>query len=566
MRGPPRRASSPAALRDASAAYPARMEAALRAIPSVERVLQEPAARALAERAGRAVAAQRVREALAAERDAVRAGEPAAGADVLAARAAAAEEPSLRPVLNATGVIVHTNLGRAPLAAEAVAAVAATAGGYANLELDLRTGGRGSRQSHVEPLLLRADRRRGGARGQQQRGRAGAGAGGVRGRAARSSSRAASSSRSATASASRRSSPRRARAWSRSAPRTAPGPADYERAIGPETALILRAHPSNYRIVGFTEDVAAGARWSPSAASAASRSSTTSARACWRATPCWPASRTRAARSPPARRSPASAATSCSAGRRPGSSSARPRRGRALPPPPAGAGAAASTGSRWPRWRRRCACTATRRSPAPRCPCCGWRTSRSTPCAPARSGWPQAARRRGRRVRGARRRRRPAGARPAESAACALPDPRGELQAAAARGLAAARRTRASRGGCCSTRARCATRTSSPVRRLRRGRAGAARGLMALTLGTAGHIDHGKTALVEALTGTNTDRLEEERARGISIELGYAGSTSATGCGSRWSTCRATSASCARWSPGPPASTSRCSAWPATTG
>src|SRR5436190_910410 len=43
-----------------------------------------------------------------------------------------------------------------------------------------------------------------------------------------------------------------------------------------------------------------------------------------------------------------------------------------------------------------------------------------------------------------------------------------------------------------------------------------------LTLGTAGHIDHGKTALVEALTGKNTDRLEEEHRRGISIELGYA--------------------------------------------
>ena len=43
-----------------------------------------------------------------------------------------------------------------------------------------------------------------------------------------------------------------------------------------------------------------------------------------------------------------------------------------------------------------------------------------------------------------------------------------------------------------------------------------------LTLGTAGHIDHGKTALVVALTGTNTDRLPEERSRGISIELGYA--------------------------------------------
>src|SRR5947208_1586223 len=43
-----------------------------------------------------------------------------------------------------------------------------------------------------------------------------------------------------------------------------------------------------------------------------------------------------------------------------------------------------------------------------------------------------------------------------------------------------------------------------------------------LTLGTAGHIDHGKTALIGALTGTNTDRLPEEQARGISIELGYA--------------------------------------------
>src|SRR5690348_7524912 len=43
-----------------------------------------------------------------------------------------------------------------------------------------------------------------------------------------------------------------------------------------------------------------------------------------------------------------------------------------------------------------------------------------------------------------------------------------------------------------------------------------------LTLGTAGHIDHGKTALIRALTGVNTDRLPEERARGVSIELGYA--------------------------------------------
>src|SRR5438477_90976 len=58
--------------------------------------------------------------------------------------------PSLRRVINATGVIVHTNLGRAPLARDARAALAAGALGYSNLELDLDSGGRGSRRSHVE--------------------------------------------------------------------------------------------------------------------------------------------------------------------------------------------------------------------------------------------------------------------------------------------------------------------------------------------------------------------------------------------------------------------------------
>jgi L-seryl-tRNA(Ser) seleniumtransferase len=61
--------------------------------------------------------------------------------------------PSLRPVINATGVVLHTNLGRAPLAAPALAALDAVARGYSNLELDLSSGRRGSRQAHVEPLL-----------------------------------------------------------------------------------------------------------------------------------------------------------------------------------------------------------------------------------------------------------------------------------------------------------------------------------------------------------------------------------------------------------------------------
>jgi L-seryl-tRNA(Ser) seleniumtransferase len=61
--------------------------------------------------------------------------------------------PSLRPALNATGIVVHTNLGRAPLAPEAIAAIAEVAHGYSSLELDLSTGKRGSRQRHAEALL-----------------------------------------------------------------------------------------------------------------------------------------------------------------------------------------------------------------------------------------------------------------------------------------------------------------------------------------------------------------------------------------------------------------------------
>jgi L-seryl-tRNA(Ser) seleniumtransferase len=68
-------------------------------------------------------------------------------------RVRAALEPSLRPVLNATGVVLHTNLGRAPLSAAALARVQAVARGYSNLELDLATGERGSRQDHVAALV-----------------------------------------------------------------------------------------------------------------------------------------------------------------------------------------------------------------------------------------------------------------------------------------------------------------------------------------------------------------------------------------------------------------------------
>ena len=111
----------------------------LRALPSVDRL-----------------ATMVARAELQARREELLDGGSAAAGDEqvdLVARARARLRPHLRRVLNATGVVVHTNLGRAPLAAEARAAVAAVADGYSNLELDLSTGERGSRHSHVEELL-----------------------------------------------------------------------------------------------------------------------------------------------------------------------------------------------------------------------------------------------------------------------------------------------------------------------------------------------------------------------------------------------------------------------------
>ena len=121
---------------------------ALRSLPAVDALAGAiDAPRAVALAAARAVLAERRAELL---------GGGAGEADLEArarGAAAAALRPSLRRVLNATGVIVHTNLGRAPLAAAAREAVTAAAEGYSNLEWDLAAGARGSRHDHVEALL-----------------------------------------------------------------------------------------------------------------------------------------------------------------------------------------------------------------------------------------------------------------------------------------------------------------------------------------------------------------------------------------------------------------------------
>ena len=99
------------------------------------------------------------RQALDAARQAIFAGEPAASHDeliLLAERILRAElQPTLRPVINATGVIIHTNLGRALLSSAACAAMDQAARSYSNLEYDLQTGQRGSRYVHAEQLLCR---------------------------------------------------------------------------------------------------------------------------------------------------------------------------------------------------------------------------------------------------------------------------------------------------------------------------------------------------------------------------------------------------------------------------
>jgi L-seryl-tRNA(Ser) seleniumtransferase len=120
----------------------------LRALPAVGEV-------AAALDAPHALAVTAARRAIDEHRTAVLAGGDASGDLIERARELLAEleRPSLRPVINATGVIVHTNLGRAPLAAAAREAVARAARGYCNLELDLAGGERGSRHAHVEGLL-----------------------------------------------------------------------------------------------------------------------------------------------------------------------------------------------------------------------------------------------------------------------------------------------------------------------------------------------------------------------------------------------------------------------------
>ncbi len=129
----------------------------LRDLPSVERVLSHERLAPLSERFRRDWLTNLVRQRLDEARNAIRSGKSNPTLDELASSVAQRAERLGRawpqPVINATGVVLHTNLGRAPLSAEAVEAVERAAQGYSNLEFELETGERGSRQARIGPLL-----------------------------------------------------------------------------------------------------------------------------------------------------------------------------------------------------------------------------------------------------------------------------------------------------------------------------------------------------------------------------------------------------------------------------
>jgi L-seryl-tRNA(Ser) seleniumtransferase len=134
------------------------MTDSLRQLPSVDKLLQSPSIQLLIDEHGRGPTVEALRDALADARAAIVDGSdsPKQEALVEAVRVRFQQQAlaRLQPVINATGVIIHTNLGRAPLSKAALEAMTAAARGYSNLEFDLDSGSRGGRGQSVERLLM----------------------------------------------------------------------------------------------------------------------------------------------------------------------------------------------------------------------------------------------------------------------------------------------------------------------------------------------------------------------------------------------------------------------------
>ncbi|MCJ7655108.1 MAG: L-seryl-tRNA(Sec) selenium transferase, partial [Dehalococcoidia bacterium] len=133
------------------------MENELRRLPSVDKLISEERIRQLREIYTHSLVVDVVRQRLEESRLAIMRGSSCPSSDEIVdsicSRLQTLAQSSLRPVINASGVILHTNLGRAPLSKEATAAMELVAADYCNLEFDLDSGARGSRNVHIEQLL-----------------------------------------------------------------------------------------------------------------------------------------------------------------------------------------------------------------------------------------------------------------------------------------------------------------------------------------------------------------------------------------------------------------------------
>jgi L-seryl-tRNA(Ser) seleniumtransferase len=220
-------------------------------LPAVGSLLNEPAYRRLQERYPRGLVADAIRDQLAAERDS---GVLADGDRLasVAVQLASWTAPRLRRVINGTGVLLHTNLGRAPLSKAAAAAAAEAGAGYSNLELDLASGRRGDRHALVSDLWQRLT----GAEAALVVNNNAAAV--LLALTALGRGREVIVSRGEQVEIGgsfrmpdvmRLSGARMVEVGTTNRTR----PADYEAAIGPRTAAVLRVHPSNFRVTGFTE-------------------------------------------------------------------------------------------------------------------------------------------------------------------------------------------------------------------------------------------------------------------------------------------------------------------------
>ncbi len=237
----------------------------LKALPAVDELLRHPPIQERLKFYSRESIVGSIRRVLEKKRQAIlmnRDGQEAAAVPMTQGQWLAAVEdelaeaarPSLRPVINATGVVLHTNLGRAPLAGEALRTIAEIAGGYSNLELDILTGERGSRYEHVEALLRQIS-------GAESALVVNNNAGAVLlalNSLAEGKEAVVSRGQLVEIGGSFRIPDVMKKSGARlvevgTTNRT--HLRDYEQAMGRETALLLKVHTSNFRILGFTAEV-----------------------------------------------------------------------------------------------------------------------------------------------------------------------------------------------------------------------------------------------------------------------------------------------------------------------